>query len=101
MPTLTTMWENGVEVDLDMQVAIARAVNLQYEPTHTTMRKTMSPHKKLTDFSLMPFGQHRGRAMEDVPAEYLLWLLNDGIQPGQVRDYIERNREAIDNEVSA
>ena len=32
----------------------------------------------LTDDDLMPFGKHRGRRLEDVPARYLLWLWDEG-----------------------
>jgi hypothetical protein len=34
----------------------------------------------LNDKSLMPFGKHKGKAMEDVPAGYLLWYME---QPAQ------------------
>lgn len=27
-----------------------------------------------TDESLMPFGQHKGLALDEVPASYLIWL---------------------------
>lgn len=26
----------------------------------------------------MPFGKHKGKRLEDVPASYLLWLWDDG-----------------------
>lgn len=32
----------------------------------------------LNDDSLMPFGKHKGKRLEDVPASYLLWLWDDG-----------------------
>lgn len=53
---------------------------------------------KLTDDSKMPFGKHAGTRMQDVPASYLLWLWNEGIRPGDVREYIERNLSALEKE---
>lgn len=31
-----------------------------------------------SDEDLMPFGKHKGRKLEDVPASYLLWLWDEG-----------------------
>ena len=36
------------------------------------MREHLQP---LTDDSPMPFGEHKGTALRDVPSGYLLWLL--------------------------
>ncbi len=46
---------------------------------------------KLTDQSKMPFGKHKDKKLEDVPASYLLWLWEEGgkwNQPGDLHDYI-------------
>jgi uncharacterized protein (DUF3820 family) len=48
----------------------------------------------------MPFGQHRGKAMINVPAQYLLWLFNKGCDHEQVRRYIIENLDALNKEVS-
>ena len=32
----------------------------------------------LTDTDPMPFGKHKDKLMQDVPASYLLWLWYDG-----------------------
>lgn len=48
----------------------------------------------LDDQSPMPFGKHKGKKMEDVPAEYLLWL-RDQNHTGPVREYIEENLSAL------
>jgi len=29
----------------------------------------------------MPFGRHKGEAIEDVPSDYLYWLMGDDIDP--------------------
>lgn len=52
---------------------------------------------KLTDQSLMPFGKHRGKNMEDVPASYLLWLWEEDKwnEPGDLHDYIADSFTAL------
>lgn len=34
--------------------------------------------KAFDDDTPMPFGKHKGKRLEDVPASYLLWLWDDG-----------------------
>lgn len=53
-----------------------------------------------TDNTLMPFGVHKGKAMINVPAKYLLWLYNEGCNHAQVKKYITDNLDAINKEVS-
>ena len=55
----------------------------------------------LNDNDPFPFGTHKGKPMEKVPATYLDWVQD---QPWiskwpDVVDYIERNRTAIDYEL--
>lgn len=55
----------------------------------------------LTDQDPMPFGIHKGKPMEKVPASYLDWLHG---QPWisswpRVLAYIEANRKVIDEEL--
>jgi uncharacterized protein (DUF3820 family) len=52
-------------------------------------------NKKLTDKDPMPFGQHKGTAMADVPDAYLLWLWNENKCNNEVREYIKDNLDAI------
>lgn len=57
--------------------------------------------EELTDLSPMPFGKHRGEAMQDVPASYLHWLWTEGgngNMHGPVADYIRRNLHALKQE---
>jgi hypothetical protein len=54
----------------------------------------------LTDESPMPHGEHKGERMEDVPAEYLLFLWGqDWFQESrkwrEVREYIEAEMDWI------
>jgi uncharacterized protein (DUF3820 family) len=54
------------------------------------------PGNKLSHSSMMPFGKHKGLRMDKVPAQYLIWLHDQGMQAGNVKDYIENNRYEID-----
>lgn len=50
----------------------------------------------LKDTDLMPWGKHKGVKMANVPASYLLWLLESGnLSGGVVRDYIQENKETL------
>lgn len=52
----------------------------------------------LTDTDKMPWGQHRGEPMQDVPASYLHWLWTNGKRENKtcpVADYIRRNIDAL------
>lgn len=48
-----------------------------------------------TDKSLIPFGKHKGKCMEDVPASYLLWLWNENVSNLDVRAYIQESMSAL------
>lgn len=50
---------------------------------------------KLTDKDPMPWGKYKGQAMINVPASYLMWLWDEGKCSGDVKEYIERNLDAI------
>lgn len=55
----------------------------------------------MTDESLMPFGKHKGKAMANIPAHYLLWLWeNADSLRNPVKEYIERNLDVIKTEVA-
>jgi len=60
----------------------------------------------LQDDSPMPFGKHKGTAMANVPASYLLWLRDKqgtakpfGEESQAVQDYIRDNLDALKKEV--
>lgn len=56
---------------------------------------------QLTDTDPMPFGQHKGKPMQDVPAGYLHWLWTSGKKLDKqcpVADYIRRNLDALKQE---
>ncbi len=39
-----------------------------------------APEAPLVDLSPMPFGKHKGKPLQDVPASYLLWLWDNGVK---------------------
>ena len=47
---------------------------------------------------IMPFGKYKGKKLSEVPAVYLLWLLDKGCINPIVIGYIQENEEAIRNE---
>lgn len=58
----------------------------------------------MDDNSKMPFGEHKGKALVNVPAGYLVWLSNQSWVKGDLRKYLDDNREvllseAMDDEV--
>lgn len=50
---------------------------------------------RYTDNTLMPFGKHKGKAMINVPAPYLIYLYENGLNHEGVRSYINDNLEAL------
>jgi Putative quorum-sensing-regulated virulence factor len=57
--------------------------------------------KTLQDTDPMPFGKHKGKPMQDVPASYLHWLWSNGAKEdhdNSVPDYIRRNLDALKQE---
>jgi uncharacterized protein (DUF3820 family) len=54
----------------------------------------------MTDTDIMPFGIHKGKAMANVPPEYLLWLYENNKCYGAVKDYIAENLETIKTEIA-
>jgi uncharacterized protein (DUF3820 family) len=51
-----------------------------------------------TDNTPMPFGMHRGKAMANVPAHYLLWLFDKGCDHEGVKQYIIANLDLLKKE---
>ena len=57
--------------------------------------------KTLDDNSKMPFGIHQGKAMANVPSDYLLWLYENGKTYGALKQYIEDNLDAIKQDLKS
>lgn len=53
----------------------------------------------LKDTDLMPFGQHKGKKLIDVPAKYLLWLYENNKCSTAIKEYIIDNLEVLKKEV--
>lgn len=52
----------------------------------------------ITDNTPMLFGKYMGKPMIEVPAQYLLWLFNEGCNHPGVKEYILNNLEALKKE---
>lgn len=49
----------------------------------------------MKDTDLMPWGKHKGTPIGDVPADYLIWLLDNDKCSGDVKEYIKNNYAAL------
>ena len=49
----------------------------------------------IDDNSPMPFGMHKGKAMANVPDDYLVWLYKSGKCNAAVKEYIEDNADVL------
>jgi hypothetical protein len=54
---------------------------------------------ELTDQSLMPFGQHKGEKLANVPARYLLYIADNFQLHDNLKKYIADNRKVLEAEV--
>lgn len=54
----------------------------------------------MNDQSIMPWGQYKGEKMANIPASYLLWLLDNNKCGGEVKKYIEENKESLVQETA-
>lgn len=48
----------------------------------------------MDDNTPMPFGEHKGEKLANVPADYLIWLYRKGTIIGLMR-YIEENEDVL------
>ncbi len=53
----------------------------------------------MNDESIMPFGKYKGYKMANIPASYLLWLLENGNTFGDVKQYLIENKEVFIQEI--
>lgn len=51
--------------------------------------------------SLMAFGKHKGKALANVPADYLIWLYTEQKCKGGLKDYIEDNMDVLQQQAKA
>lgn len=50
---------------------------------------------RYSDNTIMPFGKHKGKALTNVPASYLLFLYYGDLQEGPLYDYIKFNIDVL------
>ena len=55
---------------------------------------------KWTDTSIMPYGKYQGIAMANVPADYLMWLRENGKCSRLVAAYIEENIDVLKKKIT-
>ena len=53
----------------------------------------------MDDNTIITFGMHKGKKLANVPAGYLLWLYNSGKAKGELKAYIEENKEVLEIEL--
>lgn len=54
---------------------------------------------KYTYETLMPWGEHKGKALVNVPASYLLFLFDQPWLRGPLKDYIKENFQSLKQEI--
>jgi len=65
--------------------------------------KALKQNKPFDDKTRMYFGEHKGKKLEDVPAQYLLWIADQSWMPQKhpkLLQYINRNRAGLEEEIS-
>ena len=48
----------------------------------------------------MPYGQYKGNSMANVPANYLLWLHENGKAHQGVKEYVIENLDVLEKEAA-
>lgn len=49
----------------------------------------------MDDKSIMPFGAHKGKQLDQVPDSYLRWLYENNKAFGDLKKYIEENADVL------
>jgi uncharacterized protein (DUF3820 family) len=52
-----------------------------------------------TDETPMPWGKHKGVALANVPADYLIWIYENSKAHGKLAWYIKKNWDVLKKEV--
>lgn len=55
--------------------------------------------KEFDDNSIMPFGKHRGEKLANVPAEYLIYMYDEGRLYGGLKQYVDDNMQSLRQEI--
>jgi uncharacterized protein (DUF3820 family) len=55
--------------------------------------------QEFDDNTKIPFGKYQGTALGNVPAEYLIWLYDNGKLYGGLKKYVEDNMQSLNIEI--
>lgn len=55
--------------------------------------------EEFTDQSLMPFGEHKGKKLANVPARYLIYIFENFKLHDNLKAYIKKNKDVLEAEV--
>ena len=53
-----------------------------------------------TDKTPFPFGRYQGLPMDEVPADYIMELYDEGKMSGPMRRYVEQNMDVLNVEIA-
>jgi len=70
----------------------------QYKPKGTPIYSETASTEPYTDATPMPFGEHKGKALVNVPGSYLIWLYDNDFAKGRLATYIRQNMDALRKE---
>ncbi len=54
----------------------------------------------MNDDSVMPWGKYKGQKLANIPPDYLIWLLDNDKCGGEVKKYIQDNKETLIKEIA-
>lgn len=54
----------------------------------------------MNDTDKMPWGKYQGQEMQNVPPDYLIWLLENNKCSGDVKKYIQENENTLRIEIT-
>jgi len=52
----------------------------------------------MTDDLIMPWGKYKGEKLINVPGSYLLWCYDQEWCKGELKNYIEDNKDVLEQE---
>ena len=51
--------------------------------------------EKVTGETVISFGKYKGKKLSEIPPKYLMWLIEKDFLTGQMKKYLQTNRELI------
>lgn len=83
------LFENGPHTEARCTACGAHIKFVSKPPSEIVAMKDTDP---------MPFGKHKGVALANVPASYLLWLSGENLSHRPLRKYLDENIDVIRKE---